>query len=213
MSKRTLALTAAICAVLAFVSIFALDHPLADVIHRSALESTALFVRVREALDHLTGRGLPFGQFLLGLALITLGALGWLLRRQSFMARMLIFTGVVQLATIGAADLIKISFGRLRPYQILSLHDASHLWFAGGTSFPSGHVAFFWGLSLPLVYLFPKHRILLLIPPVFIALDRLDENVHFLADVLTAIAIAALLTLLAAAALGRWIHPPGRRRV
>jgi membrane-associated phospholipid phosphatase len=81
------------------------------------------------------------------------------------------------------------------------------MWFAGGNSFPSGHNAFFWGLFLPLIYCFPRLRIPLLLIPLFIALARIDENYHFLSDVLTAIAVAALITLLAAALCQRWIKP------
>jgi membrane-associated phospholipid phosphatase len=207
MNKRALILTFAICALLACLSIFVFDHRLAALIHRSVLESAVVFVRVREGLDHLTGRGLPAGEFLLGLALVTLGAIGWILRRQSFVPRAMAFTGLVQLATIAAGNMIKLGFGRLRPLQIASLHDASHLWFAGGTSFPSGHVAFFWGLFLPLVYLFPKYRIPLLLIPVFIAFDRIDENYHFLSDVLGGIALAALITFVMAILFGRWVKP------
>ncbi len=81
------------------------------------------------------------------------------------------------------------------------------MWFAGGNSFPSGHNAFFWGLFLPLIYLFPRWRIPLLIVPLFIAFARIDENYHFLSDVLGAIAIAALVTWLAAFLVERWIKP------
>lgn len=211
MSKRTLAITAAICAALAFISIFVFDHRLAGAVHRSVLEGAAFFVGVRQALDHVAGHGSPVGAFLLGLILVALGVVGWLLRRHSMAGRALVFTGLVQMATIEVVDLIKLGFGRLRPFQILSLPDTSPLWFAGGSSFPSGHVAFFWGLFLPLVYLFPKYRIALLILPVFIAVDRIDENVHFLSDVLAAIAIAALITLFAAIVFERWVKPAKRR--
>jgi membrane-associated phospholipid phosphatase len=100
-------------------------------------------------------------------------------------------------------------FGRLRPYQLLEHNDWSHAWFAGGTSFPSGHVSFFWGLFLPLAYLYPKYRVPLLVLPVFIGFARIDENVHFLSDVLGSIALAAIVTLLAAVVFGRWIQPAG----
>jgi membrane-associated phospholipid phosphatase len=42
---------------------------------------------------------------------------------------------------------------------------------------------------------------------VFIAFARVDENVHFLSDVLGGIALAAIVTLLAAVVFGRWIRP------
>jgi membrane-associated phospholipid phosphatase len=139
------------------------------------------------------------------------GVLGWLIRRRSFFARALIFTGSVQLTVIGCAWLIKNAFGRLRPYEIIAHGDWHHLWFAGGNSFPSGHVAYFCGLFFPLAYLFPRYRIPLLIVPVYIVIERIDENFHFLSDVLASVALAALVTLAAAIALGRWIQPTGQR--
>ena len=36
-------------------------------------------------------------------------------------------------------------FGRLRPAQLFESGDWSHPWFAGGVSFPSGHLAFYAG--------------------------------------------------------------------
>jgi membrane-associated phospholipid phosphatase len=55
--------------------------------------------------------------------------------------------------------------------------------------------------------LFPRWWIPLLIVPVFIALARIDENYHFLSDVLASIALACLITLIAAVLFKRWIEP------
>jgi membrane-associated phospholipid phosphatase len=174
-------------------------------------------VYLRDKLDFLTGRGLVgnhvgVGQFLLGSLFIAIGLLWALARRKSHAARALIFAGGVQLATIAAGWEIKDLFGRMRPYQLIASDDWSHMWFAGGNSFPSGHNVFFWGLCLPLAYQFPKYRIPLLIIPVFIAFARIDENYHFLSDVLAAIAVAALITLLAAILFGRWVKPAAKRQ-
>ena len=219
MSKKTLILMFAICAVLALISIFAFDRMIALGVHNSGIESAAVVVRVREFFDVFTGRGVALlgnhvglGQLMLGAIVIALGLLLALARSASFHARALVFAGVVQLATIEAAWWIKDLFGRLRPHQLIERNDWSHIWFAGGNSFPSGHNAFFWGLFLPLAYLYPKYRFPLLIIPVFIAFARIDENYHFLSDVLGGIALAALTTLIAAMVFGRWIKPAAARR-
>jgi membrane-associated phospholipid phosphatase len=216
MTKRALACLAAIAAALALLSIFAFDRYIALAVHASGLENSAFFVDGRRLLDVASGRTLlgshpSISGLLLGGVLLIIGILWWLARRSSFLARALAFTGSVQLATIGCGWLIKDAFGRMRPYLVI-VHDSwNHIWFAGGDSFPSGHVAYFWGLFLPLAYLFPKYRIPLLIIPVYIAFARIDENVHFLSDVLGSIALAALVTLIAAAALGCWVQPAGQR--
>jgi membrane-associated phospholipid phosphatase len=212
MSKRALAIVAAVCATLALISIFTVDPLIAMAVHNSGYENAAFFERGREFLDYFTGRGLVgsrvgVGQFLLGSTFIVVGFLWWLARRTSHAARGIVFAGVVQLVTIECAWVIKDAFGRMRPFQLIEKNDWSHIWFMGSNSFPSGHNAFFWGLFLPLVYAFPRYRVLLLVVPVFIAFARIDENYHFLSDVLASIALAALITLIAALILRRWLHP------
>lgn len=214
MSKRALALTALVCALLAAVSIFGFDRRIAEAVHASAAASAAVFVEGTHALDAVSGRSLlrshALSGVLLGGTLCALGVLGWLLNRGSYLARALLFTGGVQLATITAAFGLKHCFGRQRPFELFGHGDWQHMWFAGGSSFPSGHNAFFWGLFLPLMYLFPRWRIPLLLIPLFIALGRIDMSFHFLSDVLASVALAALVTLIAATLLGRWIKPTAR---
>lgn len=214
MSKKALILTFAICAVLALISIFAFDRMIALGVHNSGIERAAIVVRLREFFDIFTGRGVALlgnhvtlSQLTLGAILVALGLVLALARSISPLARALVFAGAVQIATIEAAWWIKEYFGRLRPHQLIERNDWSHIWFAGGNSFPSGHNAFFWGLFLPLAYLYPKYRIPLLIVPVFIAFARIDENYHFLSDVLGGVALAALITLIGATLLGRWVRP------
>ena len=212
MNKRALAWTAAVALIFAFVGALAFDRGIAEAVRHSGIESAAVIVRVREAFDIFTGSFLSrgyggLGQLLLGATLTAIGLVWLLARRTNLTARALIFTGLVQICTIQAGSLLKGVFGRLRPFQLLERNDWSHAWFAGGNSFPSGHVAFFWGLFLPLAYLYPKYRAPLLVLPVFIAFARIDENVHFLSDVLGSIALAAIVTLLAAVVFGRWIRP------
>jgi membrane-associated phospholipid phosphatase len=213
-SKKDLLLTFAICAVLALISVFAFDRLIALGVHNSGIERADTVVRVRKFFDIFTGRGIGLlgshfglGQLMLGVALIALGLILALAHSISFHARALVFAGAVQIATIEAAWWAKDWFGRLRPHQLIERNDWTHIWFAGGSSFPSGHNAFFWGLFLPLAYLYPKYRLPLLIIPVFIAFARIDENYHFLSDVLGGIALAALITLFAAMSFGRWVKP------
>jgi len=217
MSKRALAWMTVSTAIIALISIFLFDRPLALAVHESGLENASLVVHGREFLDIFTGRGLldnhvALGQLVLGAVFVAAGLLWMMLRRGSHLGRALVFAGIVQLATIEAAWLIKDWFGRLRPFQVIARDDWSHIWFAGGNSFPSGHNAFFWGLFLPLAYQFPKYRIPLLIIPVFIAFARIDENYHFLSDVLAAIALTALITLFAAIVFERWVKSAAKRR-
>lgn len=212
MNKRSLAWTAGIALAAALISTFVLDRQLAQAVRQWGIESAGVIVYLRELLDVLTGSSVSgsyrgISNLLLGFSLVAIGLIWLIARRSSMTARALLFTGIVQLGTIEASSLLKGVFGRLRPYQLLEHNDWSHVWFAGGNSFPSGHVAFFWGLFLPLAYLYPKQRLVLLVIPAFIAIARIDENVHFLSDVLGSIALAALVTLIAALVFARWIRP------
>jgi membrane-associated phospholipid phosphatase len=217
MSRRALAIVAALCATMALISIFTVDQAIALAVHDSGFENATFFERGREFLDYFTGRGLVgshvgLGQFLLGGIFIVTGLIWLAIRRTSYAARAWIFTGMVQWLTIEAAWQIKDVFGRMRPYQLIEKNDWGHIWFMGSNSFPSGHNAFFWGLFVPLMYLFPRWRIPLLVVPVFIGLARIDENYHFLSDVLASIALACLITWIAAALAKRWISPETTRR-
>ena len=60
------------------------------------------------------------------------------LRRAQRWPRALIAAALVQLATLETMILGKDHFGRLRPHEVLATGDWSHLWFAGGDSFPFG---------------------------------------------------------------------------
>ncbi len=211
MNKKSLGILCIGALLLCLVSLFAFDHPLAYSIHGSRFESAALFVRGTQLLDHLTGHTAftnhTIGTVLLGCVLLGLGFIWLLMNRASYTARALAFTGAVQLATVLTAGVIKSLCGRLRPYELFANGHWDHAWLAGGTSFPSGHVSFYWGLFVPLAYLFPRFGIPLMIIPVFISLARINEGAHFLSDVLAAMALAALITLIAAIALHRWVKP------
>ena len=47
----------------------------------------------------------------------------------------------------------------------------------------------------------------MLVVPIFIALARIDENYHFLSDVLASISLACLITLILSYVAARWLTP------
>jgi arsenate reductase len=120
----------------------------------------------------------------------------WPFARTRAQANLLLLVAVIHVATRAAASPLKGVFLRLRPEAALAqaaVNDGRwpQTFFAGGDSFPSGHVAFFWGLFLPLAWAFPRWRVPLLAVPVFVAFQRVAVNVHFVSDVLASIALAA----------------------
>lgn len=132
----------------------------------------------------------PLSKFAFG-ALILLAALVLFpFARRRHTAWLLLFVSLSQLLTRLVAGVLKNVFLRTRPYE--GLDDR---WFVdGGSSFPSGHAAHFWGLVFAIAVAFPKLRIPALILAILVSLARVAVNDHYLGDVIGSAAIAALIT-------------------
>ncbi len=180
-------------AVLTLAGLLGGDQALAVYLHGSGLEGLRLFEAGTVLLDTVSGK--EISKFLPGL-LITGCALALLIApRTRAVARAVLFVGLVQLLGTLVTGVAKNFFGRLRPFELLQSADWSHAWFVGGSSFPSGHAGFYFGLFLPLAWLFPRWRWPLVVIPWFIALARVDANHHFVSDVGTSIGVVGALTL------------------
>ena len=131
--------------------------------------------------------------FLLGFILLLAAGLLLALRRTRPIGWILLYVGSVQFLSTVAADLSKPRFGRLRPFE--AAQQGADTWFVGANSFPSGHEAFYAGLFLPLMLVFPRAAPLLALPPLFVAAARVAEHDHYLSDVSVSIALAALLAI------------------
>lgn len=208
MDRRLLLWTAAAAAFCLAVGLLGLDRPLVEFVRASGIEQARIFALGLAALDTITAFGLSI--WAAGCAALLIGLAGFAFRRSDRWPRALIAAAVVQLATLGTMILGKDSFGRLRPHQVLESGDWSHLWFAGGTSFPSGHSAFYFGLLLPLAAACPIRwlRIVLVAIPVYVVLARMDLHKHFLSDVSASALIASVYALIVATLIRRWLPAP-----
>src|SRR5438045_7254340 len=109
---------------------------------------------------------------------------------------MLLFIGAPHVVTRLVAGVLKNVFHRLRPFEVIQAGNWDWKFFGDqGSSFPSGHSAHFWGLFFPLLFLFPRYRLPLLIVPVFISVARVGVNDHWCSDVIASAGLAALFTL------------------
>ena len=131
--------------------------------------------------------------FLLGFVLLVAAGLLMVIRQTRPMGWILLYVGAVQFASTVIADLSKPQLGRLRPFE--AAQQGGDVWFVGANSFPSGHTAFYAGLFLPLMLVFPRAAWLLAIPPLFVAAARVVEHDHYLSDVTVSLALAALLAI------------------
>jgi len=210
MDRRLLAVTALIAALLIALGFAGLDRPLAEWVRASGIEQARVFSVGLAALDTVTALSVWFWGA--GAVVLAIGVIGFAARRRDHWPRALIAAAIVQFATIETMILGKDHFGRLRPQQVLESGDWSHVWFAGGNSFPSGHSAFYFGLLLPLAAACPIRwlRSLLIAIPVYVILARIDLAKHFLSDVSTSALIAAVYALIAATLIRRWLPAPAR---
>lgn len=196
---RGLALVAALVAAIAIPWV---DLPLARSIHGSALEDHPILQGGTLLLDWITLK--EVSRHLLAALLLAPGLVLMAIPSRRELGAQLVFVGL----TLGLANLAieigKPLFGRVRPDELL-VGGAQRQWFVGGSSFPSGHTAFYFGLFLPLAWLYPRWRIAWLFVPVFIATARIDANLHYLADVCASIALASVITLACARLLRRWL--------
>jgi len=179
-------------AALTLIGITLLDLPIASWLLRSGFEGLALFDRGTELLDLVTGK--EVSKFLLGGLIVLAGALLAASRRSRHLGFAALYVGAVQLLGTLIAGVSKNVFGRVRPHEVLQDDLAATMWQAGGSSFPSGHTAFYFGLFLPLAVLLPQWRWPLLVIPIFIGLARINANDHYLSDVTASIGLVAVLS-------------------
>ncbi|OGT80763.1 MAG: hypothetical protein A3H91_07875 [Gammaproteobacteria bacterium RIFCSPLOWO2_02_FULL_61_13] len=199
MSKKGLWFFTAATALLTLAAIPYLDRPLAEFIRASGWENAGLFSAGMALLDTLTGIHIHI--MLPGLVLTVIGGALWIPIRMRRHGAALLFVGATQVLSMLICGMGKDLFNRVRPHELLDSGNWDRIWFASGGSFPSGHAAFYFGLFLPLVYLFPRWRWLLLTAPFFIAAARVNANMHFLSDVTASMTLAALITLATATVL------------
>jgi membrane-associated phospholipid phosphatase len=148
--------------------------------------------------------------WLAGCVALALCVLGLAFARRARWPRVLLAAGAVQILTLHTMILGKNMVGRLRPHQVLESGDWTHIWHAGGGSFPSGHSAFYFGLLLPLAAACPRawQRAVLVAIALFAIIARIDLEKHFLSDVSASAVIAALYALLLATVARRWLPAP-----
>lgn len=203
-SEKLIAWQVAIAVVLLIAGLLGLDRALAEYLRVAGHEDLWLFTAGTSLFDTVSGKDLS--KFLIGLLLSGGALVLMVLPRTRAFGRSALFVGLVQLLGTLLAGVSKNAFGRLRPFQLLETGDWSNAWFVGGSAFPSGHAGFYFGLFMPLAYLFPRWRWPLMLMPWFIAAARVDANDHFVSDVAASSVLVGVLTLL----LARWLRQQAR---
>jgi membrane-associated phospholipid phosphatase len=140
---------------------------------------------------------LPLHKLALPIALVVAMLLTVFVKRWRAYAPSLMTIAAVHLSTRLVTNWIKDGTGRYRPAEFLKKGvDGSFGW-EGGVAFPSGHVVLFASLIIPILYVFPRTRVLaipLLAILAFVAIARIAVNAHWISDTLGSITLVALVT-------------------
>ena len=195
-SEKLIALHIAIGAVLLVAGLLGLDRATAEYLHGSGHEGLWIFNAGTSLLNTISGK--EISKFLIGFVLSGCALVLMAFSRTRALGWSALFVGLVQLLGTLLTGVSKNVFGRLRPFQLLESGDWSNVWFVGGSAFPSGHAGFYFGLFMPLAYLFPRWHWPLMLAPWFIAIARVNANDHFVSDVAASIIFVGALTLILA---------------
>jgi undecaprenyl-diphosphatase len=113
---------------------------------------------------------------------------------------------------VGAAgltdDLLKILFGRARPYLWLAGDDSGFGFFrysAKFASFPSGHTTTSFAAAIILSMILPRHKPWFLLAAALVGISRIVLDVHYPSDVIA----GALLGVAVAFGVGNWLESRG----
>lgn len=174
-------------AILAAAGFAALDDILGD--RLAAAGPQSFWHRGVALLDAATLRAL--GSWLLPSILLFAGIILLPLRATRGTGFPLVYVGAVHLLCAGIAEVAAPLSGRLRPSEMAG---GSDLWLSAGDSFPSVDTAFYAGLFLPLIMLFPRAAPLWLAPPLFVAAAGVMLDRYHFSDVAAPLAFAALLS-------------------
>lgn len=197
---RLLGLVALLAATIMLGGIAGADLHLASWLASHELLDSAFFKTGMRLIDTITGvrAGAIWAA---GLAAMAIGLIGLAARRRTRHSRLLVAAGLVNVSAMASMISLKLVFGRMRPFEVsAALQQDSPLdalWFAGGTSFPSGHAAFYFGLLLPLaagVRTWPMRAIFLAVP-LYVAAARINLDQHYLSDVAASALLVSLLCL------------------
>ena len=195
MNRRAIVYSILTSLVLMLLAIFFFDQPVAAFVQRVDGRSSTVLLKGTSFLEIVFG--LQLAKYALTIALLAISALLFFWKQTRAAAWMLLFVGSAQFVTRFIVATLKPVFERLRPFQVIDAGNWDWKFFEGhGTSFPSGHGAFFWGLYFPLAYLFPRCRVPLLIIPLFVSVARVGVNDHWCSDVIGSIVVAGVVTLL-----------------
>jgi membrane-associated phospholipid phosphatase len=174
------------------LSIVFIDRPLAAFAYQQLGGVRHAAGAVTTALEWIFA--FEVSKYLYAFVLLLIGAALHLVDRRYGRARFWYFVGATLLLSRVISGTLKNVFERLRPLESIRDGRTGDFFVDGGSAFPSGHSAFYFGLFFPLALLFPRLRWLFIALAAIGALARVFEVDHYLSDVLASAVVAVLLT-------------------
>ncbi len=204
MKLKTLAWLSVALLFATLLSIAFIDRPLAMLIDQQLRGVTQISGGLTRALEWIFA--FEISKYLYAFVILLLAVILNLWRRSlTRAARMWYFVGSTLRLSRVISGTLKNVFGRVRPYEFLKSREPADFFVDGGSSFPSGHSAFYFGLFFPLALLSPKLRWPLLSFAAVAAAARIFDLDHYPSDILASALVAVLLIFL----LARLLRLPG----
>lgn len=174
-------------------SIQFVDRPLALALDGHLRGTKLLLSQIISGLEWITGFNIS--KYLLGIVILSVGVVLYLARLTRDVSKYFFFIGATHLVSRLVAGTLKNVFLRSRPYEFLENQGTRDFFVEGGSSFPSGHVAHFFSLFIPLLFIWPRSWFFILLLPSIVSMQRVISNDHYLSDALASILIAYMFTL------------------
>ena len=191
MKAKTLGWISVALLVAMLASIALVDRPLALLIHHqlgAAMQAARTFTTALEWIF-----AFEISKYLYAFLLLLIGAGLHALDRRMSRARAWYFVGSTLLLSRVISGTLKNVFERVRPAEFIKSGEPADFFVDGGSAFPSGHSAFYFGLLFPVALLFPRLKWPLVVFAGLAALSRVFEGDHYLADILASALVAVLL--------------------
>jgi membrane-associated phospholipid phosphatase len=192
MKGKTLGWISVALLIATLLSIALIDRPLALLIFNQLGGATRAAGSFTTALEWIFA--FDISKYLYAFALLLVGAGLHLFDRRAARARAWYFVGATLLFSRVISGTLKNVFERVRPEEFIKSRAPGDFFLDGGSSFPSGHSAFYFGLLFPLALLFPRFKWPLLACAALAGLSRVFEVDHYLSDILASALVATALT-------------------
>ena len=188
---KTFVWTSAALLATILASIVLIDRPLALLVANQLAPVEKVSGAFTTALEWIFAFDLS--KYLYAILFLLAGGVLHVAQKGMARSRYFYFLGATLLLSRLVSGTLKNVFERVRPFEWIKSGAPADFFVDGGSSFPSGHAAFYFGLFLPLALIHPRYRWLFIALAFLAALARVCDQDHYLSDILASAFVAVLL--------------------